>query len=58
MFHNAAKNTPDALPDRIESLMQKGFSFASVSPLIYKENYEMDRGGRQCLLSMVIRRLP
>jgi len=51
LFHNAAKNTPEALPNVIESLIQKGYSFAPVSQLIYRENFEMDHAGRQCPVS-------
>ena len=47
LFHNAATNTPEALPSVIDGLMEKGFTFAPVSELIYKENYTMDHTGRQ-----------
>lgn len=47
LFHNAAVNTPAALPDVIEGLKAKGFSFLPVSKLIYTENYTMDHTGRQ-----------
>lgn len=47
LFHNAAKNTPTALPDVIDGLCEKGFSFAPVSKLIYTDGYTMDHTGRQ-----------
>ena len=47
LFHNAAKNTPEALPDVIDGLVEKGFSFAPVSELIYTDGYTMDHTGRQ-----------
>ncbi|MDO5785654.1 MAG: hypothetical protein Q4P20_11390 [Eubacteriales bacterium] len=47
LFHNAATNTPEALPDVIDGLIEKGFTFAPVSELIYKDHYTMDHTGRQ-----------
>lgn len=47
LFHNAAENTPAALPGVIESLIQKGYSFMPVSKLILTENYEIDHSGKQ-----------
>ena len=47
LFHNAATNTPDALPAVIDGLVEQGFSFVPVSELIYKENYYMDHSGKQ-----------
>lgn len=47
LFHNAAKNTPAALPDVIDGLIEQGFSFVPVSKLIYKDNYTMDHTGKQ-----------
>ncbi|HIV67567.1 MAG TPA: polysaccharide deacetylase family protein [Candidatus Butyricicoccus stercorigallinarum] len=47
LFHNAAKNTPAALPDVIDGLCEKGFSFAPVSELIYTGSYTIDHTGRQ-----------
>lgn len=47
LFHNAAKNTPAALPDVIDGLVEKGFSFVPVSELIYTDGYTMDHTGRQ-----------
>lgn len=47
LFHNAATNTPEALPDVIDGLVENGFTFLPVSELIYKDNYTMDHTGRQ-----------
>lgn len=47
LFHNAAKNTPEALPMIIENLQSKGYIFVPISQLIYKENYEIDHAGKQ-----------
>lgn len=47
LFHNAAKDTPGALPVIIEGLIQKGYTFAPVSELIFKSSYTMDHTGRQ-----------
>ena len=47
LFHNAAKNTPAALPSVIDGLVEKGFTFVPVSALIYPDHYTMDHTGRQ-----------
>ena len=47
LFHNAAVNTPEALPDVIKGLKEKGFTFVPVSELIYKKDFTMDHTGRQ-----------
>ena len=47
LFHNAAKNTPAALPGVIEGLIQKGYTIVPASQLILRENYTMDHTGRQ-----------
>lgn len=47
LFHNAATNTPEALPGVIEGLKAEGFTFLPVSELIYKDHYIMDHTGRQ-----------
>ena len=47
LFHNAAKNTPAALPSVIEGLIRQGYSIVPVSQLILRENYSMDHTGRQ-----------
>jgi len=47
LFHNAAKNTPEALPTVIESLLAEGYSFVPVSQLILKDNFYIDHAGCQ-----------
>ena len=48
LFHNAALNTPEALPSVIEYLIREGYSFAPVSELILRGEYTIDHTGRQC----------
>ena len=47
LFHNAALNTPEALPSIIEYLLSEGYSIVPISELIYTENYTIDHTGRQ-----------
>ena len=47
LFHNAAKNTPEALPSVIEGIIGKGYTFLPVSELIMKDGYTIDHTGRQ-----------
>lgn len=49
LFHNGAKNTPEALPQVIEKLQADGFTFVKASDLIYKDNYTIDHSGKQIL---------
>lgn len=49
LMHNGAKYTKDALDQVITGLQDKGFELVPISQLIYKENYEMDHEGRQCV---------
>lgn len=51
LFHNAALHTPEALPTIIEKLQSEGYRFVPISELIYRENYQIDPTGKQCLLS-------
>lgn len=48
LFHNAAVNTPAALPSIIENLQAQGYRFLKVSDMIYRENYTINHEGRQC----------
>lgn len=48
LFHNAALNTPSALPEIIEKLQNDGYSLVPVSELIYTGQYSIDHTGRQC----------
>lgn len=47
LFHNAAVNTPGALPTIIETLLSQGYTFVPISENIYKDNYTIDVAGRQ-----------
>ncbi len=47
LFHNAAKNTPEALPKIIAGLIQKGYGFSKASDLIMRDNYDIDHSGKQ-----------
>lgn len=47
LFHNAAKDTPGALPSIIESLQAQGYALVPVTQLIYTENYSIDHTGMQ-----------
>jgi len=53
LFHNAAKNTPAALPSIIEALQKDGYEFVKISDIIYKENYTIDHTGRQISNTLV-----
>jgi len=48
LFHNAAENTPEALPQIIEGLLADGYEIIPVSQILLQEEYEMDHTGRQC----------
>jgi len=47
LFHNAAKNTTEALPTIIEYLLQNGYSIVPVSQLLLQGSYTIDHTGRQ-----------
>lgn len=47
LFHNAAKNTPAALPAIIESLLADGYSCITVSEILLQGEYTIDHEGRQ-----------
>lgn len=47
LFHNAAENTPEALPTVIEGLIADGYTIVPVSELLLKDNYEIDHTGMQ-----------
>ena len=48
LFHNAAENTPEALPGIIESLLADGYKFVPISKILLKGDYIIDSTGRQC----------
>ena len=47
LFHNAAKNTPAALPGIIEGLLAEGYKIIPVSEIILQGEYKIDHTGRQ-----------
>lgn len=47
LFHNAAKNTPAALPRILETLTNDGYKIVPISELIYRENFTVDHAGKQ-----------
>lgn len=47
LFHNNAKYTPDALPEILTELQNRGFAVCSVGELIYQNNYNVDVNGIQ-----------
>lgn len=51
LFHNDVKNTPKALRGVLEDLSKKGFSFVTVSDLVFQNNYKIDGAGKQIKLS-------
>ncbi len=51
LFHNAAKNTPEALPTIIMTLKSYGYRFVKISDLIMKDNYKIDNNGKQIRLN-------
>lgn len=48
LFHNAAENTPEALPGIIESLLADGYTIVPVSQILLKGDCIIDNSGRQC----------
>ena len=47
LFHNAAVDTPGALPAIIKGLQEQGYQLVKVSELIYTEQYTIDHTGKQ-----------
>lgn len=47
LFHNGAEHTAEALPLLLSELKNQGYEFATVSELIYKDNYYIDNAGMQ-----------
>jgi len=48
LFHNAAENTPEALPAIIEYLLAEGYTIVPVSELLLDGGYYIDHTGRMC----------
>lgn len=47
LFHNGAKNTPEALKKILPRLIADGYKFVPVSELVYSENFVVDHSGTQ-----------
>ena len=48
LFHNAADNTPQALPGIIEALLADGYTIVPVSQILLSGEYTIDHTGKQC----------
>ena len=48
LFHNAAENTPEALPGIIEALQADGYKIVPISQLLLTGDYMIDSTGMQC----------
>ena len=48
LFHNAAENTPEALPGIIEGLIADGYKIEPVSQILLTGDYTIDNTGMQC----------
>ena len=48
LFHNAAENTPEALPGIIEGLIADGYKIVPVSQILLTGDYTVDNTGMQC----------
>lgn len=47
LFHNAAENTPEALPGIIEALIADGYSIVPISQILLSGDYTIDHTGKQ-----------
>lgn len=47
LFHNAAENTPEALPGIIEALLADGYTIVPIGEILLTGDYEIDHTGRQ-----------
>lgn len=48
LFHNAAKNTPEALPGILDALVKQGYNIVPISQLLVQGDYTIDSTGCQC----------
>ena len=48
LFHNAAENTPEALPGIIEAMLADGYTIVPISQLLLTGEYSIDHTGKQC----------
>ena len=54
LFHNAAENTPAALPEIIETLIGDGYELIPISEILLTGDFEIDNAGRQCKLQTTL----
>ena len=47
LFHNAAVNTPAALPGIIEELLKDGYKLVKVSEILHSGNFTINHMGKQ-----------
>lgn len=47
LFHNAAPNTPEALPEIISTLQSQGYQFVKISEILLDCDYLIDHTGKQ-----------
>ena len=47
LFHNNSDYVVEALPLVIDYLVSEGYTFSTVSDMIYEDNYKIDNNGRQ-----------
>ncbi len=47
-YNNAVLETPEALPNILKYLKDKGYEFVFIENLIYKKDYEIKHDGTQC----------
>lgn len=48
LFHNAAKHTPEALPEILDYLLANGYRAVPVSELLLQGEYVIDHTGKMC----------
>ena len=48
LFHNAAKHTPEALPEILDTLLSNGYEIAPISELLLEGETFIDATGMQC----------
>ena len=48
LFHNAAENTPEALPGILDALQADGYTVVPVSQILLSGDYTIDHTGKQC----------
>lgn len=51
LCHNDAEHTPEALPNILKCLKDKGYKFVFINDLIMNDNYEIDNSGKQCKIN-------